>query len=501
MRTEFWRESIERVIARYSSHVRHWQLGEEEDASFVGMSSRSLAETLARVKSEFDRIGRDTRIGIHWTWETPLPNQSDIRGTFFSVTCKEPFKDNELSRKLHQIAAGSPERWIVLKPLPKAGFTPEERGSDLVKKMVEAKIGGAQKIFVDDVFDAETGLLNPGGSPSLLFLPWRTTAMALRGAEFIGSLLLPGGSRNFAFSQNGEVAIVAWNNEPADEDLFLSEDSIVTDCLGRRIALPPSRRGRTNLRMGPSPLIIRHFSEPAARWMTSLAFEKGRLPSKTGKQKETIRGLNTFNQGVSGQLKILVPKDWKVNPPEVRFSLAAGEKFEWPITLELPSNTSLGNQRIILDFAMSPYQFRVYRDYEVGLGDVVLSVVETKLSNGDLQVKQVIDNHTNPEEQLNFECNLYAPSRRRMQKSVIKLKHGKDTQVYLVPDAESLRGKELQIRAQQVGGQRVLNLRWKVGENWDAKKNPRGLEGRAAGRPLPAADDPTDRPAAEPDRS
>ena len=180
-------------------------------------------------------------------------------------------------------------------------------------------------------------------------------------------------------------------------------------------------------------------------------------------------------------LRIVVPKEWKVEPSETRFALAAGEKFDIPITLELPSNTSQGSQRLVLDFAMSPYAFRVYRDYEVGLGDVVLSVVDSKLESGDLQVKQLIDNYTKPEEKLNFECNLYIPLRKRMQRVVTKLSHGRDTQTYVIPDAESLRGQELQIRAEQIGGQRVLNLKFKVGENWDAKKNER----TAGPRPRP----------------
>ncbi len=470
MRTEFWRESIEKVIARYSSHVRHWQLGEEGDESFVGMSSTNLSQTIARVKSEFDRIGRDTRIGVHWNWETPTPKRSDVRGLFLSIGARQTLKEGELVGRLKSISGDGPERWVLLKPLPRSGFTADERGSDLVKKMVEAKIGGAGKIFIDDVFDEECGLLSPGGSPSPLFLPWRTTAMALQGAEFIGSFNLPEGSRNFAFSRKGDVAIVVWNHDPVDEDLYLGEESIVTDVLGRRIRMASGANGmRQKLRVGPSPLVIRHFPEPIARWMAAVSFEKGRLPSKTGKQREVIHGVNAFHQGVSGQVRIVVPKDWKVEPNESRFSLAAGEKFDIPITLELPSNTSLGSQRIVLDFALSPYAFRVYRDYEVGLGDVVYSVVDSRLENGDLQIKQLIVNNTKPEERLNFECNLYIPNHKRMQRIVTKLGNGRDTQVYVVPDADSLRGQELQLRAQQIGGSRILNLRWKVGENWDAK--------------------------------
>jgi hypothetical protein len=484
MRTEFWRESIEKVIARYSSHVRHWQLGEEADESFVGMSAQNLSQTVARVKGEFDRIGRDTRIGVHWNWETPPPRRSDVRGIFLSIGTRQRLKEGELVARLKSMAAAdAPERWVLVKPLPKSGFTADERGSDLVKKMVEAKIGGAERIFIDDVFDEEFGLLAPGGSPSPLFLPWRTTAMALQGAEFIGSFNLPEGSRNFAFSRKGDVAIVVWSHEPVDEDLYLGEESIVTDVLGRRIHLQSSAGGvRQKIRIGPSPLVIRHFPEQIARWMAAVTFEKGRLPSKTGKQREVIKGINTFHQGVNGQVHIIVPKDWKVEPPEARFSLAAGDKFEIPITLELPSNTSLGSQRIVLDFTLPSYAFRVYRDYEVGLGDVVFSVVDTRLENGDLQIKQLIVNNTKPEERLNFECNLYISNRKRMQRIVTKLGNGRDTQVYTVPDADALRGQELQLRAQQIGGQRILNLRWKVGENWDQKGRGATAEGTPSRR-------------------
>ena len=62
--------------------------------------------------------------------------------------------------------------------------------------------------------------------------------MALQGADFIGSFLLPEGSRNYAFARKGEVAVIIWNNETVDEDLFLGEESVVTDVLGRRIHVP-----------------------------------------------------------------------------------------------------------------------------------------------------------------------------------------------------------------------------------------------------------------------
>jgi len=471
MSPSFWYPPIEKVVARYSSQVRHWQIGDDDDSSFIGMES--LPQTLATIKSEFDRIGRDTRIGIHWDWQTPIPPRRQMPGTFLSIANREPLSGPELIERLKATAVSDQPRWVLIKPLPKSEYTPEERGSDLVKRMVAAKIGGAEAIFAADVFDEEFGLLQAGGSPTLLFLPWRTTALALQGAEYLGSFVLPEHSENFIFARRDEAVFVIWNKVEVEEELFLGEDAIVMDVLGRRLpSALKNDNGRQKLRVGPSPLVIRNCSEPVTRWRIAVQFEKGGLPSKTGKQKESILGLNTFPQGVSGQATLNVPSEWRVEPTKSQFTLAAGERFTLPFSVELPSNTSLGTRLLSIDFELSgqPYTFRVYRPYQVGLGDVLLQVTETRTDNGDLQIKQVIVNNTSPLETLNFECNLFVPNRKRQLKKVTKLGNGKDTQVYIVPDADSLMGQELRLRARQIGGLRVLNNRWKVGENWEQQK-------------------------------
>ncbi len=222
VRTEFWRESIEKVIARYSSHVRYWQLGQEDDESFVGMSGRNLAETIARVKTEFDRIGRDARIGVHWNWETPLPRRGDVRGIFLSMSSRQRLAENELVRKLKSATGEVPERWVLIKPLPKTGFTPEERGSDLVKTMVEAKIGGARQNLRRRRLRRGDGPFEPRRiRRRCCFFPGGPRPWPCRGPTLSARSCFPEGSRNYAFARKGEVAVVIWNNETVDEDLFL----------------------------------------------------------------------------------------------------------------------------------------------------------------------------------------------------------------------------------------------------------------------------------------
>lgn len=470
MPLSFWSPSLQPVIARYSSSVRHWQLGGEADMSFVGL--QRLPETLSQVKRELDRIGRDTRIGVHWDWNAPLPSGAQMPQTFLSLGDRQVMSSRELIERLKATDASTIPRWVVLKPLSKKDFTPEERGSDLVRRMVAAKIGGAEAIFAYDVFDEQYGLLNTSGSPTRLFLPWRTTALALQQAEYLGSFNMLGGSRNFAFAKGGEVVLVVWNDadQPVAEEMYLGENVIVTDIWGRQ--RPAERReGKQVLTVGPVPQFVRGCSEPVARWRSAVRFEHGQMRSAYGAHQEAVLGRNTFSQGINGTVSLSVPREWEITPPKWSLNKAAGEKFRQEMLITLPSNASLGTELMAIDFdifADRHYRFRVHRPYEVGLGDVLVDVIDRKLDDGRLEVEQIITNNISPVEVLNFRCTLFVPGHRRQKRTVTKLGRGQDKKFYHLPDADSLRGQVLRLRAEQVGGARVLNYRWRVGENWNS---------------------------------
>jgi len=475
MPPSFWSASMDKVIARYSSNVRHWQLGGESDASFVGM--RTLGQTLSTVKRAFDRIGRDTQIGVHWEWETPIPSRAKMPRTFLSVSAKRdrenPHKrltGPEIIEKLKESQHSGLSRWVLLKPRARSKYTPEERGSDLVKRMVAAKIGGAEAIFASDVFDDEHGLLHPNGSPTLLFLPWRSTALALQGAEFLGSFHMPEGSRNFAFARDGEVVLIVWSDEEVTEEIYLGKRVTIVDVWGRKQTAPKvPGTTRQKIQVGPIPLIIHGCSEPVARWRMAVQFQKGRLRSETAEQQEAILGVNAFPQGVSGQVTLNLPDEWKVDRSAWQLTISPGEKFTLPMLLTLPANVSLGIDELSIDFDISEHQFRVYRPYQVGLGDVGLQVIDRNdEEDGRLKIEQIITNRTSPVEILNFRCSLFVPGHKRQKKIVVKLGEGEDHQFYFVPNAEQLRGQELWLRAEQIQGPRVLNFKWVAGQHRDS---------------------------------
>lgn len=470
----FWSPSLDSVIARYSSNVRHWQLGDDNDNSFIGM--RNLQSLLTTVKTQFDRIGRDSRLFLHWNWDEPIPPRIEIPHTLLSISAPQPLTDDQLVTHLERSAGSKVPRFVLIKPLAKTGHTSQQRGADLVKRMVAAKTAGADGIFASDVFDSEYGMLNHNGSPRLLFLPWRTAALAMQGAEYLGSLDMPNGSHNFAFIRDNQVTLIVWADKPTTEEIYLGEKIVIVDPWGVKLPVRTSAgTTRQIINVTPIPQVIHGCSEQVTRWRIATRFRKGRVRSEHGDQAESILGLNTFPQGVSGTATLNVPMkptSWDVSPRSQSLQLASGEAFDLPLILTLPQNTSLGMTRLSIDYNITadrPYKFRVYRPYEVGLGDILVELIDRKTDDGRLEIEQIITNNLNAGETFNFRCTLFIEGHRRQRQFVTKLGNGIDRKFYYLPNAEEMVGVALRLRAEQIGGRRVLNFFHKIDGNWEQR--------------------------------
>jgi hypothetical protein len=153
--------------------------------------------------------------------------------------------------------------------------------------------------------------------------------------------------------------------------------------------------------------------------------------------------------------------------------LAAGEQFRLPMVLSFPPNSSLGSFNASIDFDIAadrPYKFTVHRQFQLGLGDISLEVIDRKLPDGRLEIEQRITNGTEPLEILNFNCSLFVPGQKRQKQVVTKLGKGVDYKFYHLDNADAMRGHELWIRAEQVNGNRVLNYKFQVGSDAPPEK-------------------------------
>ena len=456
---DVWYPAIEPVMTRLGLQVRYWQLGVDRDTSFVGASR--LPDRIGGIKKQLQRFGQEVHLGIGWR-VIHEPNDDGARPwDFLTLGSDPPLTDREIDPYLSVFKDHGAARWLTVEPLPRNDYPVEVRIRDLVHRMLAAKMAGAEGIFVSNPFDPQTGVMREDGTPDELLLPWRTTALVLAGAEYVGSIALGSGSTNYLFARDGEMVMVVWNERETKEKLFLGEEVRQTDVWGR------SRRPATEdkqhvIPVGPLPTFITGINSAIARWNMLVNFERIELPSLFGtQQSNSFVVINTFPQGVTGQVTLRVPDDWKVEPRNVELKLATGEEAKSRFLFTLPFDASSGRQKIDLDFDVNAdrhYHFSVHRHLDIGVGDVALEVTSHMNENGELEVQQRVTNHT--EGQVSFKCQLVAPGRRRQVSQVVKLGQEQDTKIYRFAKGRELLGKQLWLRCEEVGGQRVLNQRF-----------------------------------------
>lgn len=458
---EVWQPSMEFTVARLGSSVRRWQLGSDHDTSFVGFPT--LLDTLGRVKAELGRIGRDTELGIAWSWMHEIPTYSagQMAWQFLTLSAQPPLDGRALRHYLAATRQAQVRRLVLVEPLPRTACALEERLADFAEQVVSAKAGGAEGIFLPAPFDPTRGVMQADGSPGELFLPWRTLALALRGAECLGSLSLSQQSTNWLFARQQQAVLVLWNRRNVQEDVYLGERAEVRDLWGRPVPAIASAGGLA-VPVGPVPVMVFGGPRGLAEWLVRFRLARDRLSSVFAqRQSNQIELYCPFEQGVEGSVELSGPDDWIILPRKTRFRLAPGEKFQQPLEIILPANASCGAHRIRADFDMfagQKYRFTLWRTVTVGLDEVRLEVSTRLTQDGQLEIQQRVINDR--EEPISLRCQLYAPERRRMSVQVVGLGRGEDLRVYRLPEGKELLGKTLWLQAEEVGGSRVLNYRF-----------------------------------------
>ncbi len=463
---ETWYPSLEPTMTRLATRVHWWQLGHDTDTSFVGHPN--LLAKVAEVKSELDRVGQDVNVAIPWSWLAAIPAADDGNLPWRAMTfsAQPPLTHEELAAYLDVDGTAQPgetrhgrfARWVTLEPIPAGVYPVEVRAADLVRRMMAAKMHGADAVFCPNPFGDGHGLIHDDGTPGELFLPWRTAAMLLSGSTYIGSIQLPGGSPNHIFSRDGKAVMVVWNEQPTEEVIYLGEDVRRIDIWGRS-ETPQQQDHRQVIRVGRLPTFVTGLSESIALWRMGVSIERKQIPSIFGRpHPNAVNFENTYGRGLGGEAELILPEVWQVTPSRIAFHLAAGEALQQDFQIAFPFTAASGRHKIRVDFQINGERldrFSVYRQMDVGLGNVTVEVISRLNSQGELEVRQRLVNST--DSIVNFRCQLFVPGRRPSKTQIIGLARGADVRIYRLPNGQELIGKSLRLRAAEMDGSRVLN--------------------------------------------
>ncbi|MEX0791869.1 MAG: hypothetical protein WD045_01945 [Pirellulaceae bacterium] len=474
-----WRPYLEPILTRLSLKVRYWQLGGDNDISFVGY--RNLEEKLRQIRRELRTAGQDIHLGIPWRWMADQPMEEDLGGAG-PVARKQgkpweflayspipadgeldlllPLTEEELGQYIDRSPADA-QRFTTIFPLPRSRYSTEERARDLLEKMLAAKIHQADAVFIPMPFDREYGLMNEDGSPSELLLPWRTTAQMISGAEYLGSLQLPGESHNHVFHRDGKTCMILWNQREGEEVLFLGEKPTLVDLWGRT-QQPENRDHQQVIPVGPIPTFVTGLDEGVARLRISYAFQPAQLESDFGRSQRLEQHFdNPFPSGISGTARLVGPEVWEISPPVSRFKLPKGGEGRSSYNIMLRADASSGSQPVRLDFELSgdqEYRFSVYRTLQVGSGLVrVESIVNLDAETGELILEVQV--HNLDERNVSFDVLLYAPGRKQMRQRIMNMARGRSMLTFRLPQGEALIDQPMLLRLREIGGDRIFNHR------------------------------------------
>lgn len=454
-----WQPAVDPVMTRLSLKVRWWQLGSDQDTSFVGFPA--LPAKIAEIKQHFLKYGQEVQVGMAWPW---LDEAGTGPWDFLSRTTSPGLTGPETTAYLQGKAKDGAQRWMMLEPLSPKHYDLPTRARDLVERMLAAKIGRADAVFLPDPFDHHHGVVNEDGTPRELLLPWRTTSTLLGGAEYIGTIHLPGGSTNHLFRRGHEAMMIVWNRTPTEETLYLGEQIEHFDLWGRELptsALSENGIPAQTIQVSSLPTFVTGLSLPVALWRIQLAFNTPNLPSVFGRdQTAQYRFRNTFDQGVGGEVKVHLPADWEIVPLVQTFRTAEGEEVKQDIQVRFKADAQSGPQMMRFDFKLTgdrDYAFSAFQPLNVGIGDIAIETLTRLNDTGDLVVEQTFINKT--DEFVSFNCLLFAPGRRRERVQVMNLGGGRHSASYVVPNGAELLGQTLLLRAEEIDGDRVLNYR------------------------------------------
>ncbi len=143
---DVWYPSLEPIMTRLSLQLKWWQLGLDDDVSFVGYPN--LQRRIAEVKKQLRRFGQRIFLGFGWRVINTAPDEQQPAWDFLSFCSNPQLTEDETATYLAAHESPTTRRWLSIEPLPRNQYAMETRAADLIRRMVAAqKMGPMPSLF------------------------------------------------------------------------------------------------------------------------------------------------------------------------------------------------------------------------------------------------------------------------------------------------------------------------------------------------------------------
>lgn len=456
-----WQSRWEPTMTRLTLKIRTWQLGNDDDFSFLRQNQ--LGRQIQLISRGLQGFGQPLQIALPWPWLEPTLSPDATTWGASLRSSDPPLTADELRSALDDQESNrsvDTETWLKLSPISASKFSRDDRIADLVLRMAAVRSHRVAAAFVPVAHSDGGGILNDQGLPGELYLPFRTTSRLIGNLRGVGSLRLKSQIDNLVLAGGERAVVMAWSPEPRSETIYLGDDVSMIDVWGRRKQLPTMSDGRQILSTGPLPVFI-VGSDPVL-----LAFRMGveltdpaidSIINRT--QPFRVEATNPTRQNLAVAARPTLPSAWNLSPAVERVETSPGQTVTASFSTTLSNTAKIGDYWIPIEFDIQtdpPRRIVVHRKATLGPVGLMMESSTRWMPDGSLRVTVQMTN-TGSRVQA-YDCLLFPPPGRRYQLRFVTLQPGETIRRdFLWPQADDLAGQTMLLRAAEQDGQRVLN--------------------------------------------
>jgi hypothetical protein len=451
-------DSIQPILVEWSLRIDRWQIGSDQDSG-ISENAKAIAR-MQKIREHFRKYGEQTKVGLPWEWLHQRAASDQQHWDFQSIGADPPLTSQEMEFNFQRLKEESNvESYIALQPVSAAEYDLPTRAQELCLQMISAKRLGIGRVYVPTPFDRMTGLFHSGNNPTEMLLPWRTLAIQLNGAEYLGQIQLPNGSVNHWFAKNGEAFMFVWNTQSVSETLYLGKQVTITDLWGRQEELAVVD-GVQSFTADPWPRLLRGLDLSVALIRLSIQFDRRTLDSVSHeRQPLKMTFQNHFPHGVSGNIFLSNP-DLFANDVRLPFQVGRGEVMATQAPVQIRSGALTKQHLMRVDFKMTSDElpsFSAWQPMYIGPENVEFHLRHGLDKNRFIIMITLINRSPGP---VTYTLNLTVPERKASNLTFYEVQPGQTSKPIVLYNVESLLGKTLTLRA--TDEKRTMNYRIKV---------------------------------------
>lgn len=470
-----WQSFLDPVIRQMCVRLIDFQVGWDDETEFA-MNPR-FSDSIESLRRLLKLYGPETQLTASRSPWVEVANVKSIDNWQLTSEIEIAASEMQNLQPKANESLGVGKCWTSITPIAADKYGLTTRAQDLAARMIECvkPTSTSSTAWVSRPFDDDVGMLSPDGGPREMFLPYRSMADALSGMTYFGKMELSAGCANSLVGNESKVRLILWSQTPCTEQLFLGDKVVAYDVWGTKVPVDtiqtefgPEQR----IVVGPWPTIVDGIDPQVARWRMGISIANHRLDSILGQtQKVLVRFSNPFPNPISGKIQLHSPELFVDQEESGVFDIDANSTADVavPVLLRPDASTQDTPVKIIVTVQFpTSTRFFVEKFLPVGTDEFDVDVNYRTDQSNQLIVDVEITN--NGEKPVDFDCMLLMPDRPRERLQIIHIKE-RALRVLVLPNADTLVGKTLWLRCEQIGADRVINRRITVDANLQSEND------------------------------